>query len=93
MTVSPEQIGLAIAYNQMADLPENSRDMIAALIARAIRSERNDCAAVARSVRAPKSIGKDKGRHHEAGAQAAAVAIMARHPTHPVDRELREQAG
>lgn len=35
------------------------------------------CAKVAESIAAPKSIGRDHGRHHEAGAQQAAAAIRA----------------
>ena len=34
-------------------------------------------AGLARSIKAPKSIGRDHGRHHEAGAQSAARAIEA----------------
>lgn len=43
-----------------------------------IRNEAmEEAAKVAESVRAPKSIGRDHGRHHEAGAQSAARAIRA----------------
>ena len=46
-------------------------------------------AKVAESVKAPKSIGRDKGRHHEAGAQHAAAAIRALKSDAPPAPELR----
>jgi len=53
----------------IADIPKALRDAYAAGLERA--------AEIAQSVRAPASIGRDHGRHHEAGAQSAARLIRA----------------
>jgi hypothetical protein len=45
-------------------------------IAEAVR----ECERIAIQVAAPKSIGRDKGRHHQAGAQHAARQIRNRWP-------------
>ena len=45
------------------------------VITLAVAAERERCAKIAESIQAPKSIGRDHGKHHEAGAQAAARAI------------------
>ena len=46
-----------------------------ACLTAAVDKERERCAKIAVETRAPPSIGRDHGRHHEAGAQHAARRI------------------
>lgn len=67
------------------NIPKNEREWWAATEIEALRRENQElraavieeCAKVAYSIQPPKSIGRDHGRHHMAGAQAAAKAIRA----------------
>ena len=59
------------------DVPYSNSESIAQALREAYTAGLELAAEIAQSVRAPASIGRDHGRHHEAGAQSAARLIRA----------------
>lgn len=66
---------------------DDEPDILSTARAEARREALEEAVRIASSTRAPASIGRDHGRHHEAGAQAAAARIkaaMTKEPTNDV---------